>query len=425
MAMFQMLVRNLDGKTRCLRFTSREVSFEDVKAKLAASEGVPGDLQRLVSGTRELGSGSCLVAGADGFFPSCTLLLRLRGGKGGFGSLLRGAATKAGQKKTSNFDACRDMSGRRLRHVNAEKKLKEWKADAKERDLEKTAEEFLKKQRKVEEEDKGLEKELQKFRKESLEVREEIGSAVQDGLAEGAKLAVSLKRKKVLAVENEVKRKRTWSPDIEDEDSDEEDEAGPSSSNVDEPGSSGSDKGQASASCCTKDEAGSSSSDEAGDLAIRVQEQESSPDTLIQYRSSEAVEITLEYPEPSRGSSDFSRGKEVMDEAVDVPTFSSRNSEGQNGTVSASTVSAPSSTMENNVMGPLDFGNYNTSKDLEVLGLERLKTELLNRGLKCGGSLPERAARSHPYVHGFSSTDLKKPEERPISGRALIMFSWT
>ncbi|CAM6099576.1 unnamed protein product [Calypogeia fissa] len=399
MAMFQMLVRNLDGNTRCLRFTSREVSFEDVKAKLAASEGVPGDLQRLVSGTRELGSGSCLVAGADGFFPSCTLLLRLRGGKGGFGSLLRGAATKAGQKKTSNFDACRDMSGRRLRHVNAEKKLKEWKADAKERELEKTAEDFLKKQRKVDEEDKGMEKELQKFRKESLEVREEIGSAVQDGLAEGAKLAVSLKRKKVLAVENEVKRKRTWSPDIEeDEDSDEEDEAGPSSSNADEPGSSGSDKGEASASCCTKDEAGSSSSDEAGDLFIRVQEQESSPDTLIQSRSSEAVEITLQYPEPSRGSSDSSSGKEVMDQTVDEPTFSSRDGEGQipsisNGTVSASPLSAPSSTMENNVMGPLDLGNYRTSKDLEVLGLERLKSELLNRGLKCGGSLTERAAR--------------------------------
>ncbi|KAK3026604.1 hypothetical protein RJ639_041624 [Escallonia herrerae] len=31
------------------------------------------------------------------------------------GSLLHGAATKAGQKKTNNFDACRDMSGRRAR----------------------------------------------------------------------------------------------------------------------------------------------------------------------------------------------------------------------------------------------------------------------------------------------------------------------
>ena len=47
--------------------------------------------------------------------------------------MLRGTATKAGQKKTNNFDACRDMSGRRPRHVNAEKKLEEWRAEPEER----------------------------------------------------------------------------------------------------------------------------------------------------------------------------------------------------------------------------------------------------------------------------------------------------
>ena len=35
-------------------------------------------------------------------------MLRLRGGKGGFGSLLRGAGK---QKLTDNFDACRDLQG--------------------------------------------------------------------------------------------------------------------------------------------------------------------------------------------------------------------------------------------------------------------------------------------------------------------------
>jgi hypothetical protein len=35
-------------------------------------------------------------------------VLRLRGGKGGFGSLLRGAGK---QKLTDNFDACRDLHG--------------------------------------------------------------------------------------------------------------------------------------------------------------------------------------------------------------------------------------------------------------------------------------------------------------------------
>ncbi|KAE8674140.1 Autophagy 6 isoform 1 [Hibiscus syriacus] len=50
------------------------------------------------------------------------LFLWLIGGNRVFGSLLRGASTKVGQKKTSNFEACRDMSVRRLRHVNTIKK---------------------------------------------------------------------------------------------------------------------------------------------------------------------------------------------------------------------------------------------------------------------------------------------------------------
>ena len=76
------------------------------------------------------------------------LLGQLAGGKGRFGSLLCGAVTKAGQKKTNNFIACRDMNGQRLRHVNAEKRLKKWKAEEEERKLEKIAEHFIKKKAK-------------------------------------------------------------------------------------------------------------------------------------------------------------------------------------------------------------------------------------------------------------------------------------
>lgn len=41
----------------------------------------------------------------------------------------------------------------------------------------------------------------------------------------------------------------------------------------------------------------------------------------------------------------------------------------------------------------LDLAPYSTAKDLEALGLERLKEELTALGLKCGGTLPDRAAR--------------------------------
>jgi hypothetical protein len=48
----------------------------------------------------------------------------LLGGKGGFGSMLR--AIGAQIEKTTNKEACRDLSGRRLRDVNAEKRIKNW-----------------------------------------------------------------------------------------------------------------------------------------------------------------------------------------------------------------------------------------------------------------------------------------------------------
>ena len=49
---------------------------------------------------------------------------KLCGGKGGFGSMLR--AIGAQIEKTTNREACRDLSGRRLRDINEEKRLKAW-----------------------------------------------------------------------------------------------------------------------------------------------------------------------------------------------------------------------------------------------------------------------------------------------------------
>ncbi|CAH8509134.1 unnamed protein product [Dicrocoelium dendriticum] len=60
---------------------------------------------------------------------------RLRGGKGGFGSMLRAIGSQI--EKTTNHEMCRDLSGRRMRDVNMEKKLKEWYAKASDREREK------------------------------------------------------------------------------------------------------------------------------------------------------------------------------------------------------------------------------------------------------------------------------------------------
>lgn len=59
---------------------------------------------------------------------------KLCGGKGGFGSMLR--AIGAQIEKTTNREACRDLSGRRLRDINKEKKLKTWLEKKSEREEE-------------------------------------------------------------------------------------------------------------------------------------------------------------------------------------------------------------------------------------------------------------------------------------------------
>ena len=42
---------------------------------------------------------------------------------------------------------------------------------------------------------------------------------------------------------------------------------------------------------------------------------------------------------------------------------------------------------------PLDLEQYSSVESLEQLGLDRLKSALMALGLKCGGTLSERAAR--------------------------------
>eukprot|EP00823_Brevimastigomonas_motovehiculus_P009333 TRINITY_DN89_c0_g4_i1.p1 TRINITY_DN89_c0_g4~~TRINITY_DN89_c0_g4_i1.p1 ORF type:complete len:535 (+),score=205.86 TRINITY_DN89_c0_g4_i1:87-1691(+) len=65
------------------------------------------------------------VPRADAHF-ALDVLFTLKGGKGGFGALLHSAKTRVGQRKDRNQGACRDLQGRRLRHVEWESRLREW-----------------------------------------------------------------------------------------------------------------------------------------------------------------------------------------------------------------------------------------------------------------------------------------------------------
>nr|CAB3265913.1 protein SDE2 homolog [Phallusia mammillata] len=76
------------------------------------------------------------------------LHLRLRGGKGGFGSMLRAMGSQI--EKTTNKEACRDLNGRRMRDVNNEKKMIEWAKKKAEQEEDKDSKKIEKLERKLE-----------------------------------------------------------------------------------------------------------------------------------------------------------------------------------------------------------------------------------------------------------------------------------
>jgi len=106
--------------------------------------------------------------------------LRVLGGKGGFGSLLRSFGSQF--YKSTNQDMCRDLSGRRLKDVKEEEKLKKYISKAAQRDNEK--------QRKLEEKYKKL-KQLDgkkhefndpEYARQKERILEETEDALQEGL---------------------------------------------------------------------------------------------------------------------------------------------------------------------------------------------------------------------------------------------------
>lgn len=150
------------GSACVLTFDGTSATALQIKERVAAGSGVAVECQRLVCSTHELRD-EAVVASPSNTIRPCEVecVLRLLGGKGGFGAMLRNQRGGLNAKKTTNFDAMRDLSGRRyafsstptllrhhletarcmctraacrIRHVNNEKKLKEWIEAAPERD---------------------------------------------------------------------------------------------------------------------------------------------------------------------------------------------------------------------------------------------------------------------------------------------------
>jgi hypothetical protein len=115
---------------------SSSISYASLLSEVCCREALsPADV-RLSIGTKEIQCDNDLAIALNNILLKCesdpssqgdffivNSKLRLLGGKGGFGALLRGGPTGIIVKKTTNFSSCRDLNGRRLRNVEKERRI--------------------------------------------------------------------------------------------------------------------------------------------------------------------------------------------------------------------------------------------------------------------------------------------------------------
>ncbi|XP_014777005.1 splicing regulator SDE2 [Octopus bimaculoides] len=311
------------------------------------------------------------------------LLPRLVGGKGGFGSMLR--AIGAQIEKTTNREACRDLSGRRMRDINNEKQLKEWMAKQVEHEKERT--------RRREERSLRLREtpkhqfEDQVYQKQKEKVSRDLEDAITAGLKRNGDTssAESVQGGKKRKLESKSLDKHwNWIGINKDNlnDSDLSDDcdiaiACPSAAAF------------PSTSCTASTSAGSTSVDDCTDSNSSLS-------------STKFLSVPPEHEvTPSPDSSDNSTtnnstgGSSSSSTTITKnppPTTSKTEDEKE---VASCTNNTDESTQQNGAT--LDVGevlaNADCARDLEVLGLDMLKAALQDRGMKCGGTLTERAQR--------------------------------
>nr|XP_020516162.1 replication stress response regulator SDE2 [Labrus bergylta] len=326
---------------------------------------------------------------------------RLRGGKGGFGSMLR--ALGAQIEKTTNREACRDLSGRRLRDVNHEKEMAEWLKKQAEREAEKEQRRLDRLQRKLAE-PKHMFTDPE-YQRQCHDLSERLEDSVIKGLqvsSSGQVRAddVSAAKKRASPDQSEQPQKKKkkkskaagaaacfWTGvgellSSEDDEDDEDEEETPSTSS--------SSCGAAAVTMTTpteEAEPGQSSSSSSCRPSETTSDQTSRPSETTSDQTSSSSETTSDQTSSSSEttSDQTSRPSETASEPTPDP------SEDQEPAVCRP--SQQQTTAPQAAVSPLNLSSLSSVSELEALGLDILKGELMSRGLKCGGTLTERAAR--------------------------------
>lgn len=342
---------------------------------------------------------------------------RLRGGKGGFGSMLR--AIGAQIEKTTNREACRDLSGRRMRDVNNEKKMLDYLAKKAEKEKEREKKKMEKLERLTQTpkhffNDPDYEKKVH----ESIE---NVDKALEKGLK-----SHSVKRKvekKETNAEEPAMKKGLWLGFQDESDSDEDSDDENAEVRIT---SSNHSQGASSSRACDEDLSTELNPPEESQHNISkdglspghdqiASSSEPEGNGLVESKQEEENVVTdneLENKTISSGEQiDENADKEKQDEELNQVDLSNPSPEpGSSGKLGTESKLAETREMEikdATVVSCVDLSNFDSASDLEALGLETLKAELMKKGVKCGGTLSERAQRL------FKVKDLSPDEIEP------------
>ncbi|XP_055995006.1 splicing regulator SDE2 [Sorex fumeus] len=354
---------------------------------------------------------------------------RLLGGKGGFGSMLR--ALGAQIEKTTNREACRDLSGRRLRDVNHEKAMAEWVKQQAEREAEKEQKRLERLQRKLVEPRHCFTS--PDYQQQCHEMAERLEDSVLKGMQAASSKMVSAelseKRKRPYKSQtdrgtNAGKKKCFWSgleglepaTGSSSESSDEDSEAAASTSGVQfrvppnggaaaEPAAGlpsapqrvpalAPDSGSPETSPSPATALGKSLAEDPG-----AEPRETSAEECVGGKKAAETapgptekEAASQAPMAQGTEAALNPGKDAKE--VTHGTGAARAAPGDDGE------GRPAARLEESQSGSTGVGGetidllaFSSAVEMESLGLEKLKCALLARGLKCGGTLQERAVR--------------------------------
>lgn len=326
-----------------------------------------------------------------------SLELRLCGGKGGFGSMLR--ALGAQIEKTTNREACRDLSGRRLRDVNHEKAMAEWVKQQAEREAEKEQRRLERLQRKLAE-PKHLFTNPD-YQQQCHEMAERLEDSVLKGLQASSSKVVSPESSSGRKRPGESGKKGTkygkkrcfWLglEGLDDSDSSDSGDSGeddsPQTSDGSCPSGSRHNENAGNANECSSS---SVDSVEHSPAASAAEEEALQQPELTGIDQQEETHTGGQPEVPADESSEMTKAP-LQEEAQEKSEVTQTLKEEEQENVSSKaqeTNQLPSTDVE-----PIDLLAFSSAAEMEALGLDKLKMQLMALGLKCGGTLQERAAR--------------------------------